>query len=88
MRTHNIPSCYRNQREPHYASWPGAVINPHWLELPLSRTNLNGPKGVRAIEVRLYTCTVITLPFIIQRTLLITSVFVTKDFVVKSNLLL
>ena len=42
------------QRDPHYFSWPGAVINPHWLELPLSRTNFHGPKGVRAIEVRLY----------------------------------
>ena len=30
------------------------MINPHWLELPLSRTNSHGPKGVRAIEVRLY----------------------------------
>ena len=25
-----------------------------WLELPLSRTNFHGPKGVRAIEFRLY----------------------------------
>ena len=33
---------------------PGAFINPHWLELSLSRTNFHGPKGVRAIEVRLY----------------------------------
>ena len=30
------------------------MINPRWLELPLSRTNFHGPKGVRAIEVRLY----------------------------------
>ena len=30
------------------------MMNPHWLELPLSRTNFHGPKGVRAIEVRLY----------------------------------
>ena len=30
------------------------LINPHWLKLPLSRTNFHGPKGVRAIEVRLY----------------------------------
>ena len=30
------------------------MINPHWLELPLSRTNFYGPKGVRATEVRLY----------------------------------
>ena len=29
-------------------------MNPQWLELPLSRTNFHGPKGVRAIEVRLY----------------------------------
>ena len=31
---------------------PGAIINPHWLELPLSRANFHGPKGVRAIEVQ------------------------------------
>ena len=30
------------------------MINPHWLELPLSRTNFHGPKGVRAIEGLLY----------------------------------
>ena len=30
------------------------MINTRWLELPLSRTNFHGPKGVRAIEVRLY----------------------------------
>ena len=30
-------------------------FNPHLLELPLSRTSFHGPKGVRAIEVRLYT---------------------------------
>ena len=34
------------------------IMNPHWLELPMSRTNFHGPKGVRAIEVRLY-CTVL-----------------------------
>ena len=57
MRTHNIPSCYRkSERDPYYASRPGAFIYPHWLELPLSRTNFHGPKGVRAIEVRLYLC--------------------------------
>ena len=43
-----------NQRNPYHASWSGAIINPHWLELLLSRTNFHGPKGVRAIEVRLY----------------------------------
>ena len=30
------------------------MINPHWFELPMSRTNFHGPKDVRAIEVRLY----------------------------------
>ena len=30
------------------------MINTHWLELPLSRTNSHGSKAVRAIEVRLY----------------------------------
>ena len=39
---------------PSFASWPGVMINPHWLELPISRTNLHGPKDVRAIGVRLY----------------------------------
>ena len=36
------------------ASRPGAMINLHWLELPISRTIFHGPKGVRGIEVRLY----------------------------------
>ena len=43
-----------NQRDLYYAAWPGAIINPHWLELPMCRTNFHGPKGVWAIEVRLY----------------------------------
>ena len=30
------------------------MINPQWLELPMSRTNFYGPKDVRAIEVPLY----------------------------------
>ena len=30
------------------------MINPQWLELPISRTNFHGPKDVRATEVRLY----------------------------------
>ena len=30
------------------------MINPQWLELPMSRINFHGPKDVRAIEVRLY----------------------------------
>ena len=52
MRTHNIPSFLRKSKKySYYATWPGAIINPHWLELPLSRTNFHGSKGVRAIEV-------------------------------------
>ena len=30
------------------------MINPQWLEVPMSRTNFHGPKDVRAIEVQLY----------------------------------
>ena len=30
------------------------MINPQWLELPISRTIFYGPKDVRAIEFRLY----------------------------------
>ena len=30
------------------------MVNTHELELPLSRTNFPGSKGVRAIEVLLY----------------------------------
>ena len=30
------------------------MINPQWLELPMSRTNFHGSKVVRAIEVRLH----------------------------------
>ena len=37
-----------------FASRPGAMINLHWLELPIARTIFYGPIGVRAIEVRLY----------------------------------
>ena len=36
-----------------FASRTGAMINPQWLELPMSRTNFHDPKDVRAIEVRL-----------------------------------
>ena len=27
------------------------MINPQWLELPMSRMNFHGPKDIRAIEV-------------------------------------
>ena len=30
------------------------MINPQWLELPMSRTNFHGPKDVRATEIQLY----------------------------------
>ena len=30
------------------------MINPQWLELPISKRNFHGPKDVRVIEVRLY----------------------------------
>ena len=43
------------EKYPYCASWPGAMINTHWLELPLSRTYLHGPEEVRAIEVLLYS---------------------------------
>ena len=36
-----------------FASRHGAMINLHWLELPMARTIFYGPKGVRATEVRL-----------------------------------
>ena len=37
-----------------FGSRPGAIINLHWLDIPMARTLFHGPKGVRAIEVRLY----------------------------------
>ena len=30
------------------------MINPQWLELPISRTNFHGPKEAPVIKVRLY----------------------------------
>ena len=30
------------------------MINPKWLQLPISRTNLHGHKGVRGIGIQLY----------------------------------
>ena len=37
-----------------FASRLDTVINPQWLKLIMSRTVFQGPKDVRAIEVRLY----------------------------------
>ena len=42
------------------ASLPVTMINPQWLELPMSRTIFYGPEDVRAIEVRLYLDTLFT----------------------------
>ena len=39
------------------------MINPQWLELPMSRINFHGPKDVRAIEVLLYCGYSLELPF-------------------------
>ena len=39
--------------EHEFASLPDAVINPQSLELLIYRTNVYGPKNVRAIVVRL-----------------------------------
>ena len=54
MRTHIIPPYNRKSKRSLLCLLTGTIVNPHWLELPLSRTNFYGPKGVRAIEVRLY----------------------------------
>ena len=43
-------------KSPPAASWPGTMINPQWLELPMSQTNFYVPKDVRAIDVRLCKC--------------------------------
>ena len=54
MRTHNIPSCYRKSKRSLLCLLTWCFHQPYQLELPLSRTNFHGPKGVQAIEVRLY----------------------------------
>ena len=33
------------------------MINPQWLELPISQTNFHGSKDIRAIEDRMYIVT-------------------------------
>ena len=47
-----------------FVSWPGALINPQWLELPMSGTNFHSPKDVRTIEVRQYIAFVMVLSYI------------------------
>ena len=44
----------KNSKLSLFASWLGTMVNPQWLELPMSRTIFYGPKDVRATEVRLY----------------------------------
>ena len=64
MSTHNIYSFKEDRKEnPQlfpFASWPGAKINPQWLELPMSKKNFHSPKEFRATELRLYTEIVLT----------------------------
>ena len=51
-----LKTIIKIQMYPYSSSWPDTIINPRWLELPLSRTNFRSPKGVRAIEVRQHAC--------------------------------
>ena len=39
------------------------MINSQWLELPISRKNIPGPKDIRAIEIRLYFKIALIIPF-------------------------
>ena len=47
MSTLNIPLFVEDRKDTlkefQFASRPGAMINPQWLELPVSRTNSHGP---------------------------------------------
>ena len=49
--------CVENQKDfpilSLFASWPGTMINPQWLKLPISRTNFLGPEDVQANKVGL-----------------------------------
>ena len=56
MSTLNIQLyCIENQEKipklSLFASWPGTMINPQWLKLPMSWTIFYGPNDVWAIEV-------------------------------------
>ena len=57
MSTLNIPLLYNRSKifpkvSP-FASWHGAMMNPQWLELAMSRINSHGLKDIQAIEVLL-----------------------------------
>ena len=62
-----------------FASWTGVMINPQWLELPMSRTNFHGPKDVRAIEVRLYMLGLLSGPLLDHSKILLIENTVTKQ---------
>ena len=53
MSTYNLSLLNRRSKKPPLASWLGAMINPQWLELLISRINVHDPKDDRAIEVLL-----------------------------------
>ena len=42
------------------------MINPQWLELPMSRTNFHGPKDARAIEVHMYIVANVLMSFVLD----------------------
>ena len=55
---HEIVCCIEDRKDIpwllRFAFWPGAMINPQWLELPMSRMSFHGPKDIRAIKVFQY----------------------------------
>ena len=59
MSTLNVHYCIEGRKDvpklSSFASWPGIMINPQWLELPMSRANFNGPDEVRVIKDLLYS---------------------------------
>ena len=61
MGTLNMPLLSRSSKKTKqtklspFPFWPGVMINPQWLKLPIFPANFLGPKDVRAIEVRLFT---------------------------------
>ena len=68
------------------------MINTHWLELLLSQTNFHGPKGVRAIEVRMYILKLVSFeqhgPQIFISNVSLDSMFVSSSSLRKTLILL
>ena len=54
MRTHNIPPCYRKSKRSLLFLLTWHCYQPSLARTTPVSTNFHGPKGVRAIEVRLY----------------------------------